>query len=437
MDGLRSVDRGRSGPRRDGIRAGSAFLHITTLPASRGVRRSHVLLRRNRRTTPNPSTTLQCYSVLAVVHMQQATRQNGWFPLLLAVHHRSVSTIQLLLEWGADPDQQVVLNRVRTRYTAVPGDRPLFLAVRKASHESVLCYSGNVRAAMALLEGGASVDHRDCFDRGPYTGSTALIWTARNGRLEMLKFLIASGADTNTPALDGHMFDCGGITALHEAAARGRSEAVQYLLENGADLCRCDDLGRTAVHRAVEKCRYETLRFLCSWRGDDDTPMTSWDINLHDNNGFTPLMIAFWKGDLDIAYFLARKGAYCRSAFFFSSHPTWDGDDPGSVDRTVFTTLLEAINDAGSWNEYVAGLRMPYILIREMVSRKGLVCPSNDVGPPGFAVPNTKQQALYQFVFGAENVVLDDGVLLRAASDDVFTVIASYLGVRLVDDKNA
>ena len=141
-----------------------------------------------------------------------------------------------------------------------------------------------------------------------------------------------------------------------------------------------------------------------------------------------PLMIAFWKGDLDITYFLARHGVdltdHGRAAFFRE-----DDDYDWAIDRTVVTTLLEAINDAGSWNEYVAGLRMPYILIRHMVSREGLVCPSNDV--------DTKQQALYQFVFGAEDVVWNDGTLLRAASDDVFGVIGSYLGVRLVDDKNA
>jgi len=348
--------------------------------------------------------------------MQQTTRHNGWFPLLLAVRDRLMDMIQLLLEYGADPDQEAVLHGPRYRYTAVPGERPFFLAVRMT----------NVEAATMLLEGGASVDLHA--GHVPYHGSTALIWTASNGTLEMLKFLIAIGADTATPALHEGVFGCGGITALHEAAAGGRFDAVQYLLESGVDRYRCDDLGRTAVYRAVETGCYEMLRFLCSWRGDDDTPMTSWDMNLHDTNWFTPLMIAFWKGDLDIAYYLARKGAYCVD--FKRAASMWDEDGDGSVDRTVITTLLEAINDAGSWNEYVAGLRMPYILIRHKVSREGLVCPSNDV--------DTKQQALYQFVFGAKHVVVDDdGTLLRAASDDVFGVIASYLGVRLGDDKNA
>lgn len=360
--------------------------------------------------------------------MQQVTLENGWFPLQLAVHRRDLVMVRLLLECGADANQQVVLNRPRYKFSAVPGDRPFLLAVRK----------NNVEAATALLEGGASVDLYA--GPGPYHGSTALIRAADGGHLEMLKFLIASGADTATPALYEGVFGCGGITALHEAASGGRLEAVQYLLENGADIYRSDNLGRTAVYRTVESGRYETLRFLSSYRGDDDTPMSLRDMNMPDNDGFTPLMIAFWKGDLDITYFLARHGVdltdHGRAAFFRA-----DDDYDWAIDRTVVSTLLEAINDAGSWNEYVAGLRMPYILIRHMVSREGLVCPSNYVASPGFAVPvpvpTTKQQALYQFVFGAKDVVWNDGTLLRAASDDVFGVIGSYLGVRLVDDKNA
>ena len=84
----------------------------------------------------------------------------------------------------------------------------------------------------------------------------------------------------------------------------------------------------------------------------------------------------------------------------------------------------EAVQSAGGWRDYIASLRLPYCLIRHEVSKTRLVCPANE--------DEIGQRVLYHFIFGARDEVVAQGRLLRAAPDDVFAVIGSFLGVRLV-----
>ena len=140
-----------------------------------------------------------------------------------------------------------------------------------------------------------------------------------------------------------------------------------------------------------------------------------------------PLQIAVLERLLDVFYYLLRRGAdidQSRSLPEDNEDVSRDYDfardwaDRAAEDRdpcfaqgtSVYGFLLEEMEDAGSWNEYVAGLRMPYILIRRMAVNGQLQCEVDD----------KKMQLWYQFVF-------------VTAPDDIFGVIASYLGVRLVD----
>ena len=134
---------------------------------------------------------------------------------------------------------------------------------------------------------------------------------------------------------------------------------------------------------------------------------------------------AAWNGHLDIVYYLARHGADLAHLDNKGESALYWAREKG---HATIATLLEAVQSAGGWRDYIARLRLPYCLIRHEVSRTGLVCPVNE--------DEAGQRGLYHFVFGARDEVVEEGpaALLRAAPDDIFAVIASFLGVRLRAD---
>jgi len=111
----------------------------------------------------------------------------GMAPLHWAARAGQVETIRALLEAGAPVDQRDNRN----------GWTPLAHAIHKHRNE----------AARALLEAGAEPDAR-------VGDATALIFAAAYGNTEIVKLLLARGADPGAEA-------SGGVTALSNAAGGG------------------------------------------------------------------------------------------------------------------------------------------------------------------------------------------------------------------------
>ena len=63
------------------------------------------------------------------------------------------------------------------------------------------------------------------------------------GELEVVKRLMANGADLNLTNDDGE-------TALHRASYEGKLEVVKHLMANGADQKLTNKEGENALHRA-------------------------------------------------------------------------------------------------------------------------------------------------------------------------------------------
>jgi len=95
--------------------------------------------------------------------------------------------------------------------------------------------NGQVQVLKLLLSMGADING------DPYRG-TALIWAVCCKRVEVIEWLLDHGADINRRATFGGPGHGQGITALHSAAESGRTDLVKLLIARGADPGIRDDL---------------------------------------------------------------------------------------------------------------------------------------------------------------------------------------------------
>jgi ankyrin repeat protein len=87
----------------------------------------------------------------------------------------------------------------------------------------IAAMNGNLSECMLMLEQGIYINaNNDC--------GTALTRAAKNGRLEVCKFLLKNGANANIPDIE---YD--GWTALMMAAEHGHVEVCKLLIQYGAD----------------------------------------------------------------------------------------------------------------------------------------------------------------------------------------------------------
>ncbi|NOY74311.1 MAG: hypothetical protein GXP32_00775 [Kiritimatiellaeota bacterium] len=123
------------------------------------------------------------------------------------------------------------------------------------------CLFGRKDLAELLLKAGAQIDNDielDVPGAGKVKGTPTLIAAAASGNLELVKMLVAKGADIN--AVGSCFFgiistsikyvgkgDGKGFTALHSACYGGRNNIVEYLLEQRANINAKDASGKTPI----------------------------------------------------------------------------------------------------------------------------------------------------------------------------------------------
>jgi ankyrin repeat protein len=211
-----------------------------------------------------------------------AANRVGVTPLQIAAINGSAPMINRLLKAGANPNAP--LN--------AEGDTVLMVAAR----------NGTPDAVRALLDGGAAVNARE-----NWGGTTALMWAVSEGHLAAAKVLVERGADVNArshyvPAANGRGFEgrlpvnagadqkveeyaSGWFTPLMFAARQGDLEMTRFLLQSGAGINELAGDGKNALAVAIFNGNYSVASLLVDHKAN---------VNQADAQRFTPL---FWAVD--------------------------------------------------------------------------------------------------------------------------------------------
>ena len=152
-----------------------------------------------------------------------------------------------------------------------------------------------VRCVIEAERRNRLVDVENFVDVKDNEGNTPL-HLAANGRLEVLRMLIANGADVNIKANDGR-------TPLIIATQNRSVEIVRLLIEHGADITAKDELDWTALHHAVFAGAGEVAEFLIE---------SGVDVGIQGASGRTALHCAAVRGREDIVRLLLEKGANAK-----------------------------------------------------------------------------------------------------------------------------
>jgi hypothetical protein len=113
-------------------------------------------------------------------------------------------------------------------------------------------FNGHSEIAILLLDAGAKIDKRDSLDR------TALLYCASGPFPETVKILLDRGADPNTVDSDEH------FSPLMHAAAEGHLEVVKVLIAYGADRSLKDVDGDDAASFAAQSGHMHVVEYLNS-----------------------------------------------------------------------------------------------------------------------------------------------------------------------------
>ena len=263
--------------------------------------------------------------------------KGNWTPLMYAARQNASGALKALAEAGAslnatDPDNMTALNVaiINAHYDAaallldlgadpnigdVTGMTPLYAAVDLNTFADTPGRptpkpSGKLDAVSvvkALLEHGANPNAIlsapilvRVHDRGDGTlgaGATSLMRAAKKGDVEMMRLLLAHGADprlrtrTGTEALmfAAGLGGAGRFTAYEDRQATEADfiDAATLCLERGADINASNDNGQTALHLAVTVRSEAFITFLIE-RGAK--------VDVKDKQGRTPIDVASGAG---------------------------------------------------------------------------------------------------------------------------------------------
>ncbi len=172
---------------------------------------------------------------------------------------------------------------------------------------------GQAEIVKLLVAKGADI-HAVCND-----GYTAVHFAASGGHKELLTYLIDKGAKVNTTINKSPFNLLDGKTPLHAASREGHLQTVKLLINHGANIHAKTKDGATALHDAAYGGFAEIAEYLISQGADINAKLTN---SINDNNtGWTPLHYSAYFRSLAVARLLIKKGANLNSRDYHGKTP--------------------------------------------------------------------------------------------------------------------
>lgn len=272
-----------------------------------------------------------------------AANDHGVTPLALACTNGDAALVRRLLAAGADPDAATAMGETALMACARGGDAGAVAALlrhgatsvnarERTREQTALMWAAAHRhpdVVRVLLAHGADVHARSIVTHlrvptnayasrvsrnevvdMPLGGFTPLLFAARHGDVESARLLLAAGADVNDAAADG-------ISVLVLATHSGHAALVDFLLERGADVTAAE-VGYTALHAAVLRGDLGMIEALLAHGADPNARLTKGTRVPRDTNhwvlsaylaGATPFLLAAKYAEPEIMRLLVEHGA--------------------------------------------------------------------------------------------------------------------------------
>ncbi|HKE85338.1 MAG TPA: ankyrin repeat domain-containing protein [Vicinamibacterales bacterium] len=219
----------------------------------------------------------------------------GMTPLSRACTNGSAALVELLLDAGAKPNTPIAT-----------GEPPIMTCAS----------TGNADAVRSLIAHGADVSARE-----PSQNQDALMWAASERHPDVVRLLVEAGANPQAHTKNG-------FTALHFAAREGDIDSVRQLLASGMNVNvrslpdKAETRQETTASASGGRSASGTAAVAAAPRGPGYQATIS--------EGSTPLLVATVRGHVPLALFLLEQGAdpNVLDAGFTPLHwasGTWEG----------------------------------------------------------------------------------------------------------------
>ena len=231
--------------------------------------------------------TAQARSLIDAGAGVNAQDPDGRAPLHYAAAHGHLEVAKLLIGASAGLDSRIGRDE-QNRYD--PGETPLHCAVA----------GGHAEMVALLIDAGADTDGKN------RRGVTPLCRAVEEDRIDMVKLLLAKGANPNAASEENYF--CEGFP-LGIAIEGGNIDIMEALIAGGADVNARDESGWGLLHVAVMEHDWSGKREAITVRMIEALAAHGADVNGKDEEGLTPLHCAACQGHQRAAELLLVKGA--------------------------------------------------------------------------------------------------------------------------------